>query len=97
MTNKIGIIFSPGFGAGWSTWGDPNSCLDQELAKAIHENAPLEKLEEIANKNWPGQYTGGLHECEVTWVNENTQFRIAEYDGSESVHFNQDGYWLIAK
>lgn len=32
MSDKIGIIYSPGFGAGWSTWGCEAMALDQELA-----------------------------------------------------------------
>jgi len=97
MNHRIGIIYSPGFGAGWSTWGNPESALDQELANAIENKESFEIIKSIAAKNWPGQYTGGLEDCVVEWVDKGTQFIIDEYDGNESVHFNFDNYWMVAK
>lgn len=97
MDGKIGIVYSPGFGAGWSTWGDLESALDQELAHAIHNNESIDVIEQIANKNWPDQYTGGLSDCIVEWVEEGTQFVIDEYDGNESIVINSGDYWVVAK
>lgn len=94
---KIGIIFSPDYGAGWSTWGDDESCLDQELAWAIDAKASKEVIESIAEKNWPGQYTGGLEDARVCWVEEGTRFRITEYDGWESIEFEDSDFWRVAK
>ncbi len=95
---KIGIVYSPGFGAGWSSWGDDNSALDQEMARAIEAGEPLPEILRIANKNWPNQYTGGLENVRVQWVDEGTQFLIDEYDGSESVVLRDDGeIWRTAK
>lgn len=93
----IGIIYSPGYGAGWSTWGKAEMALDQELANAISNDEPYSKCVEIAIKNWPGEYYGGLEDCQVEWVEEGTQFIIEEYDGNESIQFNYDNYWQIAK
>lgn len=96
MGDKIGIIYSPGYGAGWSTWGCAEMATDQELAIAIDNNEPYEKVLEIATRNWPEQYMGGLEDCQVEWVEEGTQFRIEEYDGSESLEFNHETYWNFA-
>lgn len=90
MRDKIGIIYSPGFGAGWSTWGDRNSALDQELAKAIEAKKPKDEIEAIAERNWPNQYQGGLSDAVVRWVCAGTAFRVDEYDGSESLTFHED-------
>lgn len=95
MKSKIGIIYSPGFGVGWSTWGDPEQALDQELAHAI-ENLPYEEWEKIAEKNWPGAYQGGLGDCQVEWVEKGTAFSVNEYDGSESIEFADRKSWSIA-
>lgn len=84
MTTKIGIIYSPGFGAGWSTWGEPEQALDQELALAL-EDGDWSKVVEVASKNWPDAYQGGLKDCEVRWADKGTRFNIEEYDGSESL------------
>jgi hypothetical protein len=94
---KIGIIVSGGHGAGWSTWGDPRSSLDQELAKAIDSNASQDELSRIASKNWPKEYQGGLSDCTVEWVDEGVAFKITEYDGAEGIEFKCDDIWLIAK
>jgi hypothetical protein len=92
MEDKIGIIYSPGFGAGWSTWGEPEQALDQELAHAI-ENLPREEWIKIAEKNWPDAYKGGLSDREVEWVEKGTAFSISDYDGSESIEFGSRKTW----
>lgn len=91
---KVGIIWSPGFGAGWSTWGEPESAVDQQLAKAIDDELPMERIEEIAERNWPGQYQGGLADAQVVWVEYGQAFRIDEYDGNESLIIDND--WQVA-
>lgn len=95
MSDKIGIIYSPGFGAGWSTWGDSEQALDQELAYAI-ENLPYEEWVKVAEKNWPAAYKGGLDDCKVEWVEKGTAFSIEEYDGSEHIEFADRKSWSIA-
>ena len=95
MSDKIGIIYSSGFGAGWSTWGDSEQALDQELAHAI-ENLPCEEWVKVAEKNWPDAYKGGLDDCQVEWVEKGTAFSIEEYDGSESIEFADRKGWSIA-
>lgn len=97
MNGKVGIIYSPGYGAGWSTWGCEEMATDQELARAIHAGEPYEKILEIAKRNWPDEYMGGLEDCVVEWVDPGTQFIISEYDGSECLEFNHNDYWSIAK
>lgn len=93
---KVAVIYSPGYGAGWSTWGNPQSCFDGELAQAILDGLPTDTLLEIATKNWPGEYTGGIHGARVKWVPVGTRFEIEEYDGAESVRiFGPDDH-LVA-
>jgi hypothetical protein len=96
MSEVIGIIYSPGFGAGWSTWGDAAQATDQELAKAIYDELPYEEIEKIAERNWPEAYKGGLKDCTVEWVEAGTRFAVEEYDGNESLRFAHDGdYWNV--
>ncbi len=94
---QIGVLVSRGFGAGWSTWNEPACALDQELVTAIEAGVSYEELEGIAKRNWPDAYTGGLHDCEVVWINEGTLFSIEEYDGAESIHFANSYTWQVAK
>ena len=86
VDGKVAVIVSPGFGAGWSTWGAAESCMDGELAKAILDGETASVVEGIAERNWPDAYQGGLHQAVVEWVDEGTQFEIREYDGHESLH-----------
>lgn len=96
MSEQIGIIYSPHYGAGWSTWGCHEMALDQELAIAIHEGKSLAEIHAIAIKNWPNEYLGGLDDCVVEWVDKGTKFKIEEYDGFESITFAHNNYWSVA-
>lgn len=97
MSEKVGIVYSPGYGAGWSTWGVPEMALDQELAHAIQDGLPFEELEAIAERNWPDEYFGGLRGTRVRWVDPGTLFKIEEYDGNESITFCEENCWMVAR
>lgn len=94
MDNKIGVVYSPGVGAGWSTWGSESMALDQELANAVEAKSSVEEIEKIALKNWPDEYMGGLKDLEVMWIEKGDQFRISQYDGSERVEFRDSDDWM---
>ena len=97
MNSKIGILVSGGWGAGWSTWGEPEMAVDQELVKAFEDEVSDKEKIAIADKNWPGQYQGGLLDCYVEWVEKGTAFEITEFDGYESIKFrDDDDLWAIA-
>tara|TARA_Y100000114_G_C11764120_1_gene332415 strand:+ start:82691 stop:82984 length:294 start_codon:yes stop_codon:yes gene_type:complete len=97
MEKKIGIVYSPGYGAGWSSWGNEEMALDQTLAVMIESGADHDELESYCEGRWPDEYLGGLEDCRVCWVEAGTLFKIREYDGYESIEFNTDGYWIVAK
>jgi hypothetical protein len=90
------VIYSPGYGAGWSTWGKQESALDQELAQAILDEKSPEEISVIAEKNWPGQYQGGLRQACVVDLPAGIHFRINEYDGFESIEQDTDVTWLVS-
>lgn len=86
---KVAVIYSPGYGAGWSTWAshDGNSqemVFDRELAEAVLAEDKA-AMKEIADRKWPDAYKGGLNDCMVYWVDHGDRFEIQEYDGHESV------------
>lgn len=91
----IGVIVSSGFGAGWSTWNEPELALDQELVNLI-ENNPYSDWLAYCEDKYPEAYLGGLEDCSVEWLPKGTRFRIDEYDGSESLHVESDSSWQIA-
>ncbi len=94
---KVAILYSPRYGAGWSTWSDdPRMVFCPRLAEAVDKEASLEELEKIAAEEFPNEYHGGLKELCIEWVAPGTRFEISEYDGAESVRIFDDVYYLIA-
>lgn len=87
---KVGIVYSPGYGVGWSTCGDPRKALDQELALAIENKESTESIQNIVSANWPNEYAGALEDLEVLWVEEGTVFLVEAYEGHETVVFAED-------
>jgi hypothetical protein len=89
---EFAIILSPGYGAGWSTWGadvfDPLAVVmlllgDNDVSHYNH----------YADKFYPDREyrcSLGLDDAEVLWLSPGTQFRIDEYDGNESIVFRDD-------
>jgi hypothetical protein len=41
-------------------------------------------------------YTGGASDLKVVWVPQGSQFRIEEYDGSESLKLKDSEDWITA-
>lgn len=97
MANKVGIIISSGFGAGFSTWNESEMCLDQELAKMIFNNVEYATLKEYCERKYPDAYLGGLADCRVEWVDEGTLFKVNEHHGSESLELGGNDEWLVAQ
>ena len=94
---KVAILYSPGYGAGWSTWAnDPTMVFCPSLAEAVDRDASLEELRQIAMEEFPGEYHGGLKNLHIVWLEPGTRFEISEYDGSESVRIFDDTHYLIA-
>jgi len=93
---KVAVLYSPGYGAGWSTWGLPmEAVFHPELAEATLAK-DSDRMQAIAKREWPDEYLNGLLNLTVAWLPEGTQFRIDEYDGYESVHVRDDEPWVTA-
>jgi len=91
---KVAVLYSPGYGAGWTTW---------EYDSKLHEIMlfhPLivEKVESgkecDINRDWLVEnfgedfrnvYCGGVYQLEIKWLPEGTAFMIDEYDGFEAI------------
>ena len=99
---KVAIIYSPGFGAGWSTWNTEYNFLAEELifdpglVDLIINRRSWEQIEAYVALKWPGVHTGGLEQAVVEWVAQGTEFKITEYDGSESLQFRDSDEWITA-
>lgn len=97
---KVAVIYSPGFGAGWSTWAHGNAdpkvlCMDARIAQHVldgNNTAAIATTLEI----YPDMYTGGGHDLSIEWVPVGCLFLIEEYDGSETVRTLEDFEFMTA-
>ena len=94
---KVAVLYSPGFGSGWSTWnrGVPDLVFDPAIVKFV-ENDQWAELNTYVTLKYPGVYTGGIKDLAVAWLSVGTEFRIKEYDGAESIEIKEDTDWLVA-
>lgn len=92
---EVGILYSPGFGAGWSSWGEDVLCYDYDLVKAFLEGG-IPAIKAVAAEKYPDMYQGGLNDIEIEWIAVGTAFRINEYDGKESIEYLDPTIFMIA-
>lgn len=111
IDNHVAVIYSPGYGSGWFTnhgidellfdpivakkileaeCEAPFSLLNEKTQEEIHAYC-IEKYGEAYENSFPG-----LAELVVKFVPVGTEFRIDEYDGSESVTTKDQYGWYTA-
>ena len=100
---QVAVLYSPSYGAGWSTWQDNADVrmamlFDPQIADIRDQGAPdwQERAEAIAQIKYPDAYLGGLQHLRVRWLKQGTQFRIDEHDGNELVVINGEEEWITA-
>lgn len=100
VDGKVAVLYSPGFGAGWSTWADGEYTefllFDERLVNLllVDNKDAIKILVDRVSKN--SVYTGGLCDLEVEWIPLGTRFVVDEYDGSESIRVLEDINWYVA-
>ena len=93
---KVGVLVSPGFGAGFYTWGYPTEAIFDPTLIELVENKKWDEAIDYCESKWPNGYSGGIFDLEVKWIDEGTEFTIEEYDGSESIMFKEEVNWITA-
>lgn len=95
---KVAILVSRGHGAGWSSWNSehPDCITHPEIVAMVEREAPAAEIEAKASELWPDGYWGGAEGLRIEWVAEGAQYRVDEYDGAESLDYNDAGYWSVA-
>ena len=96
---KVAIIYSPGFGGGWSTWSNGSNeqerLFDPDIVNALLKGESRQAIQAIADKNYP-EDCNSVKDLTVKWLEEGTLFRVHEYDGSESIEVMVDLSWIQA-
>lgn len=95
---KVAVLYSPRYGAGWSTWAKGEERELSLFAPSVVEWVENGKVGEVPTDWLPPLnnaaletgnkayfYTGGAQDLKIAWVTVGTRFRIDEYDGSESI------------
>lgn len=93
---KVGVLVSPGFGAGFLTWGAPIEAIFNPTLIGLVENKKWQEAIDFVEETWDSIYTGGVEDLEVEWIPEGTKFQITEYDGSETLELLDDINWVTA-
>ncbi len=95
QNGKVAVLISPGFGAGWSTWNSeyPEMLFDPGMVDLVI-NGDQEQMRAYAELKWPDAYMGGLSKLEVEWVEQGRLIKINEYDGSESIEYQDSDDWI---
>ena len=93
---KVGVLVSPGFGAGFSTWGAPIEAIFNPTLIELVEQEKVQEAIDFVEKTWEDVYSGGVQDLIVVWVPEGVEFIIEEYDGSESLMLKTDYNWIKA-
>lgn len=90
---RVAVLISPGFGAGWSTWGRSDSealLFDSRLVDAILAEMPEAEFVAYCESLGYDHYMGGAEDLRVEWLEPGTRFVVEEYDGSESIRTFDD-------
>ena len=102
---KVPVIYSPGYGAGWSTW-NPDSCSefllhDEGIVDLINSNLrsliPSYIRRNLPDKDQLGFLSlSGHTSLEIRWLDAGTFFRIQQYEGYETVETYELDDWRVA-
>jgi hypothetical protein len=95
----VAVLYSPGYGAGWSTWAhndEGKDLLFDPVIVGYVERGAKDELATYMEMRYPDVYTGGMDDLVIEWVPIGTMFKINEYDGSESIEFKEADQWMVA-
>lgn len=95
----VAVLYSPGFGAGWSSWahnGEGENLLFDPVIVGYVERGGMDELATYMEMRYPDAYTGGMEDLTIAWIKVGTAFRIHEYDGSESIEVREELNWTTA-
>jgi hypothetical protein len=95
---RVAVLISHGFGAGWSTWADPDEAeailFDSRIVDAVLTGKSNKEVSELVESLGYESYLGGVDGLAVHWVEPGTRFTVEEYDGSESLRTFDDLCWI---
>ena len=93
----VAVIYSPEFGAGWSTWNPkyPEILFDPAIVEFV-EKDQSEELQVYVTLKYPGINDGGIVGLTIEWIPAGALFRVNEYDGAETIELRDRIKWIQA-
>ena len=93
---KVGVLISPGYGAGFYTWGAPEEAVFDPILIELIEECKIQQAIDYVTTTYPDVYTGGVQQLVIEWIPQGSKFIIDEYDGSESIQLLEETLWITA-
>ena len=105
--DSVAVLYSPDFGAGWSTWNNGRDWNGQDLGGVLLYAPAIVKMvlagiegsviQAYCEKFYGDVgYFGGANGLTVEWMAVGTEFTVDEYDGSESIKYKETSFWYVA-
>ena len=95
--DELGVLISPGFGAGWSTWNDEELAYDKRIIEKWLQGATSSEMcDYVESLGYSRPYMGGYEDLELEFIPRGTMFCIHEYDGAESVETPETMFMMMA-
>jgi len=97
--HEVAVIYSPGYGAGFTTWMHDDdmsdrAVFDYDLVMAILNKDKKAIIEIADSKNYP--HNLDTNDLDVLFVPMGCQFRVTEYDGYESIEILEPSSYRTA-
>ena len=99
---QVAVVISCDYGGGWYSWhGIERLLYDPKIVEVLEDKnlpafAAWELIKSYVNSLYPEEIISGEDRLEVRWIPIGAKFRIAEYDGKESIVLQSDEQWLTA-
>ena len=97
------VLISPGYGAGWSTWNNPELATDPRVISAFERGVSEEEMRQLCKDigltdSYGDIYMGGFYQLEIVEVPAGALFAVQEYDGHEYIEIAEEGVdgWMRA-
>ena len=96
--NKVAIIYSPRYGAGWYSWhGIEELLYDSNIVDMLERAEDYENIIKYCHEvHGEKSYFEGADHLQLFWLDQGTEFYIDEYDGAESIVTKSSIKWLLA-
>ena len=99
---RVAVLYSPGYGAGWSTWqilaDRVPMMFSPQIADIVDRGLPnwQSQAYAVALVKHPDAFLRGMDDLRVRWLPIGTKFRVMEHDGNEWIEVIDEIDWIIA-